>query len=159
MESANSDSIIVRPPRARRGRAIAVWCPQKATALREKLGACAADVEMLDIAELGRNPARIIPAVGAMLARHRGQRSLRRRTRVARALAGGDPGGDAPRGMQSDLAWPQTPIRVLCAYDSAALPEHVLADAEGSRPHVIHGARPAHPEPGVRLGPEGAARL
>ena len=89
--------------------------------------------------ELGRNPARIIPAVEAMLARHPGQtlhyvgepvwperspEEIRQATRHEALI---------------NLAWPQTPIRVLCAYDSAALPEHVLADAEATHPHVIHG--------------------
>jgi len=41
--------------------------------VRERLNAASSKIEMFDMVELGRNPARIIPAVERMLARHEGR--------------------------------------------------------------------------------------
>jgi hypothetical protein len=57
------------------GEAVFVAVPErKAELVRQELGEDSAQVMLVDMAELGRNPARIIPAVLAYAGQHRGQR-------------------------------------------------------------------------------------
>lgn len=111
--------------------------PPRGELLRGALGGYAEEVEILDVYELGRNPARIIPAVERRLATHEGA--------VLHYV--GEPiwPGRSTEEIQEatkhealiNLAWPGTPIRALCAYDAAQLPSQVLADAELTHPTVI----------------------
>jgi anti-sigma regulatory factor (Ser/Thr protein kinase) len=116
--------------------AVAVPAP-RAALLRQRLASLRPDIEMLDMYELGRNPARIIPAVHDMLARHGGQ--------LLHYV--GEPiwPGRSPEEIREatrhealiNLAWPGARIRVLCPYDAEALDAAVLADAERTHPWVI----------------------
>jgi anti-sigma regulatory factor (Ser/Thr protein kinase) len=109
--------------------------------LRAELGQRASRVEWIDMAELGRNPGRIIPAVLAMIERS-GIRPLR---------FVGEPiwAGRTPEEIREatrheallNLAWPGADIQVLCAYDAANLDERVLSDAERTHPGVARGGR------------------
>jgi hypothetical protein len=59
---------------AARGDAVFVAVPRrKAQLVRQELGDAPAHVTLADMAELGRNPARIIPAVLSYASQHRGQ--------------------------------------------------------------------------------------
>jgi anti-sigma regulatory factor (Ser/Thr protein kinase) len=114
--------------------AIAVPGP-KAELIRASFGRHPIDV--LDMVEVGRNPARIIPAVEAMLARHEGRllhyvgelvwpgrsrEEIREATRHEALI---------------NLAWPGAHVRVLCPYDTDALEPYVLVDAERTHPCLI----------------------
>jgi anti-sigma regulatory factor (Ser/Thr protein kinase) len=132
--------------------------PSKAALLRERLGGAAEEIEMLDMFELGRNPARIIPKVHAMLASSSG--------RLLHYV--GEPiwQGRTPEEIREatrhealiNLAWPGAPIRILCPYDTAGLDAAVLADAEQTHPWLIrdgHGfASPGYHGPSVPSGCE-----
>lgn len=117
---------------------VAVAVPgSKARLLEQQLREAGADPEMFDMVELGRNPARIIPAVETMLARHSG----------ATLHYVGEPiwAERSPEEIQEatrhealiNLAWPGADIRVLCPYDTQALPTSVLDDAQRTHPHLI----------------------
>jgi anti-sigma regulatory factor (Ser/Thr protein kinase) len=103
------------------------------------LGGASDQIHMLDMFELGRNPARIIPAVHEMLARTDG----------ALLHYVGEPiwPGRSPEEIREatrhealiNLAWPGAAIRVLCPYDAAVLDAQVLREAEQTHPWVIEG--------------------
>ncbi len=113
--------------------------PERWQMLRRRLGNRADSIQMLDMFELGRNPARIIPAVHELLARHGGRR----------LHYVGEPvwPGRAPEEIREvsrhealiNLAWPGAAIRVLCLYDASNLEPEVLREAEMTHPWVIHG--------------------
>lgn len=112
--------------------------PERRRLLRGRLNGSSAKVQMLDMFELGRNPARIIPAVESLLAEHGG----------ARLHYVGEPvwQGRSPEEIREatrhealiNLAWPEAPIRVMCPYDAVSLGADVLEDAERTHPFVIH---------------------
>lgn len=121
---------------------VAVAIPrERGDLLRRALNGYADAVEILDMYELGRNPARIIPAVEAMLSDRdgtllhyvgepiwpgRSQEEIQEATKHEALI---------------NLAWPGSPIRVLCPYDAERLPREVLADAERTHPTVLERGR------------------
>jgi anti-sigma regulatory factor (Ser/Thr protein kinase) len=125
-------------PALEAGEPVAVAVPgAKAELLRNSFAGH--PIELLDMVEAGSNPARIIPAVEAMLVRHHG--------RLLHYV--GEPiwAGRSPEEIREatrhealiNLAWPGVHIRVLCPYDVDALDPYVLVDAERTHPHVIRG--------------------
>ena len=113
----------------------------EAVALPAELGRRASRIELLDMAELGRNPGRIIPAVLAMIERHR-DRPLRL---VSEPIWAGRTPEEAREATRHEalinLAWPDADIRVLCPYDVASLDDQVLRDAEHTHPGVVRDGR------------------
>lgn len=118
--------------------------PARAGLLRERLDEVDANIEFLNMVELGRNPARVIPVVSAMLARRggrklhwvgepiwpgRSEREIREATRHEALI---------------NLAWPGAAIRVLCPYDATALDPGVLTDAQCTHPWVIQEGELRH---------------
>jgi anti-sigma regulatory factor (Ser/Thr protein kinase) len=112
--------------------------PDRVHALQQALGADAGGVTFLDMAEVGANPARIIPAWSDFLAEHPGQ-----------AVRGvGEPAWAGRRTAELDecrlhesllnVAFDDhdASFRLLCPYDAAALPEQVVADAMRTHPTV-----------------------
>jgi anti-sigma regulatory factor (Ser/Thr protein kinase) len=108
--------------------------------LREALGPDAADVEFVDMAELGHNPARIIPGWQRFLDRHcvAGQpvRGIgepiwagRRDTELIEA--------QLHEGLLNVAVPPDTPMWLRCPYDATALPAEVIEHAYRSHPLVI----------------------
>ncbi|HLY51000.1 MAG TPA: sensor histidine kinase [Solirubrobacteraceae bacterium] len=125
--------------------------PERGELLARELNDHAGEVEILDMFELGRNPARIIPAVERILAHHDG----------ATLHCVGEPiwpGRTAEEIQEAtkhealiNLAWPGSSIRVLCPYDAARLEPDVLEDAERTHPTVIrHGRK--YPTAAYRRG-------
>jgi anti-sigma regulatory factor (Ser/Thr protein kinase) len=124
--------------------ALAVLSGPKIEALRPELNGHAEHVLLADMDEVGANPARIIPAwrefveahpgrplrgVGEPICAHRSQAELVECQRHESLL---------------NLAFADAPhFRLLCPYDTSALPDHVLEEAERSHPHVsdLHGDR------------------
>ena len=117
--------------------------PERGELLRRHLNGSADRVEILDMFELGRNPARIIPAVETLLTTHAGdllhyvgepiwpersEEEVREATKHEALI---------------NLAWPGARIRVLCPYDAAALDSGVLADAERTHPRIVRDGRQA----------------
>jgi anti-sigma regulatory factor (Ser/Thr protein kinase) len=119
--------------------------PDRIEALRSALGPRAAEVGFVDMAELGGNPARIIPAWRRFVDEHPG-----------RPLRGvGEPVWAGRRAAELDecrlhesllnVAFDdvRTQFRLLCPYDASALPGEVLADA--ARTHPVVGSTERNP--------------
>ena len=125
----------------------------KASLLRDHLGG---PVRYADIAEMGRNPARIISEVRDFINAHPG-----RRVRYVGEPAW--PGRSAAEMCEVarhealiDLAFAGMPVTILCPYDAAGLPPSVVRGAERSHRAVPgNGHRAAAPSswPGT-LPPE-----
>jgi anti-sigma regulatory factor (Ser/Thr protein kinase) len=114
--------------------------PERGELLRRALNGYASEVEILDMFALGRNPARIIPAVERLLAKHGGAMLHYVREPIWPGRSAGEIRDATKHEALINLAWPGAPIRTLCAYDAASLPAEVLADAERTHPTVIqHG--------------------
>ncbi len=129
-------------PALEHGGAIAIAVPTpKLKSLRDHLGAFTSDIEMLDMVELGRNPARIIPAVQAMIDRH-GSRPLHY---VGEPIWAGRSEEEIREATRHEalinLAWPDADIRVLCPYDVTSLDDAVLEDAERTHPGLVNDGR------------------
>ena len=120
--------------------AIAVPAP-KLKLLRDELGDRAAPIELLDMFELGKNPARIIPVVLSMIERHRA-RPLRY---VGEPIWAGRSVEEVREATRHEalinLAWPDADIRVLCPYDAEHLDDQMLLDAEHTHPGVVRDGR------------------
>jgi anti-sigma regulatory factor (Ser/Thr protein kinase) len=127
--------------------------PDRTAALREALGAAAGGVSFVDMAEVGRNPARIIPVWRAFVDRHGSARNVR---------GVGEPVWDGRRAAELEecrlhesllnVAFDGGPAwRLMCPYDGDALPAAVLEDVR--RTHPVVG-----PEPATLEGYEGQAR-
>lgn len=124
----------------------------KSDALRAALGAKWASVECADMALVGRNPARILPAWQAFLDRHERRGPMR---------GIGEPVG--PGRNAAELAEchrheallnvafdTSAPWWLLCPYDEATLGPEVIADAQTTHPYVFqHGAHRPSPTAGT----------
>ena len=127
----------IRAGRAR-GEAVFVAVPErKAQLLRQELGADSAQVTLVDMAELGRNPARIIPAVLAYAGKHRGQRVCC----IGEPIWPGRTEAELHEATRHEalinLAFRGSPVTFLCAYDSTGLRGSVIADAASTHPAVV----------------------
>jgi anti-sigma regulatory factor (Ser/Thr protein kinase) len=118
--------------------AVFVAVPEgKAQLLRQELGEDSARLVMVDMAELGRNPARIIPAVMTYASQNAGRP----------VCCIGEPiwpGRTAAEMLEAtrhealiNLAFRDSPVTCVCPYDSADLPGWVIADAASTHPAVI----------------------
>ena len=120
----------------------AALAPDRGELLRRELGGAAAAVEIFDAREIGRNPARIIPAVERRLAQHEGSELYY----IAESVWPGRPSEEIQEAAKHEalvnLAWPGAPVRLLCPYDATNLAPEVLADAERTHPHVIERGQP-----------------
>jgi anti-sigma regulatory factor (Ser/Thr protein kinase) len=125
-------------PAIKAGEPVAVAVPgRKAGLLDARLREAGADPEIFDMVQLGRNPARIIPAVETMLARNPG-RKLHYVGEPIWAERSPEEIREATRHEALiNLAWPGAAIHVLCPYDTVALPDAVLEDAQRTHPQVI----------------------
>jgi anti-sigma regulatory factor (Ser/Thr protein kinase) len=119
--------------------AIAVPAP-KLKLLRDGLGDRVAAIELLDMVELGKNPARIIPVVLSMIERYGGPLRY-----VGEPIWPGRSPEEIREATRHEalinLAWPDADILVLCPYDAEHLDDGVLLDAEHTHPGVVHDGR------------------
>ena len=106
----------------------------RADPLRRRLGADAGQVAWADMGEVGRNPARIIPALTAFARDHAG-------TRVSCVGECAWPGRTDPELTEAikqealaNLAFRALPVSALCPYDRTGLSPGVLAMAEQVHP-------------------------
>lgn len=115
---------------------------ERARALEAELDGAAAEVRFVDMAELGRNPARIIPAWQQFVDEHGGS------DRPVRGI--GEPvwpGRDADEidecerheALLNHAFWGGPAWRLLCPYDSSALDDEVL-EAARSTHAVVSGS-------------------
>lgn len=115
----------------------------KVEALRRWLGADSEGVVFADMAELGRNPARIIPAWRRFLDGHSDSPVLRGIGEPVWADRPADELAECQRHeVLLNLAFAgDRPWRLMCPYDTASLGEDVLREARRSHPHVLESGR------------------
>jgi anti-sigma regulatory factor (Ser/Thr protein kinase) len=121
-----------------RGDAVFVAVPRrKARLVRRELGDDPTPATLADMAELGRNPARIIPAVLSYASQHRGQNVCF----IGEPIWPGRTAAEIAEATRHEalinLAFRDSPVTVLCPYDGVRLPKSVLADAACTHPAVI----------------------
>ena len=144
----------LRGGQARAEPVLIATAPVKVSWLRRELNGDTAGVAFTDMTELGRNPARIIPAIRAFMDRYPGRRircvgepvwadrsaaELREATRYEALV---------------NTAFGGSPATMVCLYDTAELTSSVLDDAGCTHPAVLRPGSAAEPSPGY-LGPEG----
>lgn len=100
-----------------------------------------AGVRYVDAADLGRNPARVMPAVRAFAEEHRGHR-VRVLSELAWAGRSSPELGEVARyETMLNLAFATTAISMLCPYDAAGLPGSAISAACGSHPSIRQHGR------------------
>ncbi|MFI8187644.1 anti-sigma factor RsbA family regulatory protein [Streptomyces sp. NPDC085946] len=112
--------------------------------IRDALGDDAGAVRLLDMREAGRNPGRIIP--GVLRAFADAQPPGTRVRIIGEPIWAGRSGTEYPACVQHEAlinaAFRGRAATILCPYDIARLPGHVVADAYATHPTVIPaGAR------------------
>jgi anti-sigma regulatory factor (Ser/Thr protein kinase) len=109
--------------------------------LRTVLGAESSRVTWMDMTSLGRNPARIIPAVLAFAARHQGRNVTCVNEPVWPGRSAGERQEAARHEALVNLAFREVPATIVCRYDTMALPRSVLADAAATHPVILSDGR------------------
>lgn len=128
------------------GAALAVVSGDKIALLREELGPDAGAVRFADMAEVGTNPARIIPAWRRFLDEHVGDDTpVRGVGEPIWAARPPDELGESERHEALlNVAFAGTsPWRLLCPYDTVSLPVTVLEVARRNHPVLHHGGGPS----------------
>ncbi len=133
----------IRASRAR-GHAVFAAVPgRQAEHLRRELGDDSGQVALADMAELGRNPARIIPEVLAFAQAHPGQHVCC----VGEPIWPGRTTAEIEEALRHEalvnLAFRDEPVTWLCPYDSARLPRWVVADSASTHPSIVTDLREA----------------
>jgi anti-sigma regulatory factor (Ser/Thr protein kinase) len=116
--------------------------PRKAQLLRRELGEDASSVMFADMLEVGANPARIVPEWQAFVDRHgRDAKGVRGIGEPIWADRSDDELVECQRheALLNVAFEGGTPWRLLCPYDTAALPASVVDEARRSHPYVIEG--------------------
>jgi anti-sigma regulatory factor (Ser/Thr protein kinase) len=121
-----------------RGEAVLVAVPQRrAQLVRRELDGDLAQVALVDMAELGRNPARIIPALLTYAGKHRGQHVCC----IGEPIWPGRTAAEIQEATRHEalinLAFRDSPVTIVCPYDRAGLPGSVMADAARTHPAII----------------------
>ncbi|CAA9494311.1 MAG: hypothetical protein AVDCRST_MAG69-1521 [uncultured Solirubrobacteraceae bacterium] len=122
----------------------------KNDAVREELGDDAGAVRFFDMAELGRNPARIIPALHSFTAEQ--APPGRRPVGIGEPIWSGRSSHELVECQLHEalinVAFaPEDPYQIVCAYDVAALDPAIVHEARCTHPHVIdNGADPVSRE-------------
>jgi anti-sigma regulatory factor (Ser/Thr protein kinase) len=115
----------------------------KGSLLRDNLGG---PVRYADMADLGRNPARIIPEVREFIDAHPGQRVRYVVEPVWPGRSAAEMCEVARHEALIDLAFAGMAATILCSYDAAGLPPSVVRRAERSHgAERNHGAERSHP--------------
>jgi anti-sigma regulatory factor (Ser/Thr protein kinase) len=119
----------------------------EARLIGERLAGQPAELACFDMEDLGRNPARIIPALLAFTDRHAGQR-----VRLIEEPAWpGRSAAESREVIRSDalinLALARTRASVLCPFDEAGLPPQVIVGARLTHPEHVAGSWLAGPPP------------
>jgi len=115
----------------------------EASRIAEQLTGEPGELLCIDMNDLGRNPARIIPALRAFVDKHVGQ-PVRL---VEEPVWPGRSAAEACEAIRSDalinLALAGTAASVLCPFDVADLPAPVIAGAQRTHPEYLAGGRNA----------------
>jgi anti-sigma regulatory factor (Ser/Thr protein kinase) len=108
--------------------------------IRSALGSSAGQVRFVDMAEAGRNPARIIPAVLHAFVDEHAPRPVRV---IGEPIWAGRSAVEYPACVQHEalvnLAFAEADAIMVCPYDARRLDRGVLADAERTHPVITTG--------------------
>ena len=119
--------------------------------LRDALGADAALVEFADMAEMGRNPARIIPRVLAFTRQHAGRRVRYVGEPVWAARSDAELREATRHEALINVAFAAADADILCPYDTAGLAPAIITDAMRTHPLLLsdggHGTSPMYAVP------------
>jgi anti-sigma regulatory factor (Ser/Thr protein kinase) len=114
----------------------------EARLLAEQLDGEPGELLCADIADMGRNPARLIPEVRAFIDKHSDQRVLV----VGEVLWPGRSPAELREATRHEalmnLAFAQSPATILCAYDTTRLPPAAIADATWTHPGYLASGQP-----------------
>jgi anti-sigma regulatory factor (Ser/Thr protein kinase) len=126
------------------GEAVFIAVPgDKGRLLRDHLGDGTRPIHYADMAQLGRNPARIIPEVQDFIDAHPGQRVRY----VGEPIWAGRSAAEMCEATRHEslinLAFPATAATILCPYDAAALPPWVIREAGCTHPAILTNGHPA----------------
>jgi anti-sigma regulatory factor (Ser/Thr protein kinase) len=108
--------------------------------LRSSLGADAAKVRFEDMAKIGRNPARIIPAWWAFVEEHSG--NVRGTRGIGEPIWAGRSSDELVECERHEallnlaFASPSVALRLVCPYDTGSLPPSVIEEARRNHPIV-----------------------
>lgn len=110
--------------------------------VRGSLDATADRVSFLDMTELGRNPSRIIPAIRHFVDEQPAGAPVRF---IGEPIWPGRSAAETEEATRHEallnLAFGETPMTILCPYDTAGLPPHVVDDARRTHPELMIGGR------------------
>ncbi len=120
------------------GEPVAVAVPeQRLAVLRSALGADADAVTMINMLEAGRNPGRIIAGVLRRFADGHHDRHVRI---VGEPIWAERTATEYPACVQHEAlinpAFAGRDVTIICPYDTARLPDHVVADAHATHPEI-----------------------
>jgi anti-sigma regulatory factor (Ser/Thr protein kinase) len=123
--------------------AVVVALPQEhLTLVRESLGGDAGGVVLQEARRLGRNPARLVPALHTFLDQHPG----RRVRAIGEGLWVGRSVDERAAHLQHDaltnVAFADRPVTMLCPYDARALDGDAAADARAAHPLLMEAGAP-----------------
>jgi anti-sigma regulatory factor (Ser/Thr protein kinase) len=114
----------------------------KARLVRTRLGGASRQVSYGDMAELGRNPGRLIPALRAFADAHPGHRVRF----VSEPVWPGRPAAETREAARHEalinLAFSQTPVSIMCPYDAAGLAPAALLEARFTHPALLQDGQP-----------------
>jgi anti-sigma regulatory factor (Ser/Thr protein kinase) len=116
--------------------------PDKLSLLRRHLGADAGRVCLVDIAEAGRNPGRILTALTDFADQHGNRRVWLVGEPIWPARTPAEIREATRHEALVNLAFAGLPATALCPYDRAGLPARALTDAERTHP-TIRGRGPS----------------
>jgi anti-sigma regulatory factor (Ser/Thr protein kinase) len=125
----------------------------RARLLRDAMDSREAGVTFRDMAWLGRNPARIIPALWDFIGRHPGRVIRHVSEPIWPARSDAEIREAIRHEALVNLAFTAAEAAILCPYDAGRLPPGVLADAERTHPVILEGGR--HRASARYLGPDG----
>lgn len=125
--------------------------------IREVLRFVPVEGVLVDMADLGRNPARVIPAVLSLMPDDPDERLYCLWEPVWPGRSAAELREVARHETLCNLAFVDRPMTVVCLYDSAALGAEVVGNAEFSHPLVVADGQPrgSHSYLGAGLFPPG----
>ncbi|GAA4796031.1 sensor histidine kinase [Actinomycetospora chlora] len=116
---------------------VVVLADSHLTRVRDVLGDDAGAVVLQEARRLGRNPARLVPALHTFLAEHPG----RRVRAIGEGLWSGRPAEEIAAHLQHDaltnVAFADRPVTMLCPYDTRVIDADGAADARAAHPLLV----------------------
>ncbi|MDX6548023.1 MAG: hypothetical protein QOG33_1573 [Gaiellales bacterium] len=123
------------------GEAVMVAVPgRKVEMLREHAGAAAAAVTWFDMLELGRNPARIIPAIRGFIDANPGRTARMVGEPIWRGRSDSETVEGTHHEALINLAFADADVTIVCPYD-LALGGHTLRESHRTHPLLVEGGR------------------